>query len=123
MVAMGVELEADTRSEVQIYLEAKDWKSSINAPVPSIDSLQTYLRVLKLAPSAIGLEKTWTKGVPNSYRLAGAFLEQHTGYSFPLLDKLTHKRAIRALTTILRDNLDPENSEIGIANKCLAGLV
>ncbi|MEM7590363.1 MAG: hypothetical protein AAF383_02370 [Cyanobacteria bacterium P01_A01_bin.83] len=123
MDAVGVELETKTRSEVQIFLNAKDWKSSINASVPSIDNLQTYLRVLKLAPSAISLEKAWTKGVPNCYREAGVFLEQHTGYAFPLLGKLTHKRAIRALTTILRDNLDPQKSELGIANKCLAGLI
>ena len=123
MDAVGVELEAKTRSEVQIFLDAEDWKSSINALVPSTDNLQTYLRVLKLAPSAISLEKAWTKGVPRSYPEAGVFLEQHTGYAFPLLSKLTHKRAIRALSTILRDNLDLNKSELGIANKCLAGLV
>ncbi|MEM7760315.1 MAG: hypothetical protein AAF298_19625 [Cyanobacteria bacterium P01_A01_bin.40] len=123
MDAVGVELETKTRSEVQIFLDAKDWDSSNNISIPFTDNLQTYLRVLKLAPSAISLEKTWTKGVPNSYPEAGVFLEQHTGYSFPLLGELTHKRAIRAIATILRDNLDPEKSELGIANKCLAGLV
>ena len=123
MDAVGVELETKTLVEVQLFLDARDWKSSINMPKPAIDSLQTYLRVLKLAPSAISLEQAWTKGIPSCYPEAGVFLKQHTGYAFPLLGKLTHKRAIRALTTILRDNLDPKESELGIANKCLSGLI
>ena len=123
MDATRVELETETLSQVQMFLDAQDWRSSNNIQTPSTDNLQTYLRVFKLAPSAMSLEKTWTKGVPDRNPEAGAFLEQHTGYAFPLLGKLTHKRAIRALTTILRDNLDPKESELGIANKCLAGLV
>ena len=132
MDAMGVELEAETLSEVGIFLKSTVWKGDrdlqedidvSNVPIPPIDNFQTHLRVLKLLPSAISLEKAWTKGIPDRYPEAEAFLEQQTGYSFPLLGRLRHKRAIRALTTILRDNLDPANSELGIRNKCLAGLI
>ena len=132
MDAVGVELEAKTISEVWMFLGAENGNSNKNVlenldfsriQTPPVDNFQTYLRVLKLAPFALSLEKTWTKGVPNRYLEAGAFLEERTGYSFPLLERLTHKRAIRALTTILRDNLNPDKSELGIANKCLAGLV
>lgn len=134
MDAVGVDLEAKTLSEVGIFMGSKDtdWNHHKNlqqdldlsdVPTPSVDNFQTYLRILKLVPSALILEKTWTKGVPDRYSEAGAFLEQRTGYSFPLLGKLKHKRVIRALTTVLRDNLDLETTELGITNKCLAGLV
>ena len=132
MDAVGVDLEAKTLSEVEIFLRSTDWNDdkNIRADIdisnitsPPIDNFQTYLRVLKLVPSALSLEKTWTKGIPNRYPEAGKFLEQPTGYAFPLLGKLKHKRAIRALTTILRDNLEPKNSELGMTDKCLAGLV
>ena len=132
MDAVGVKLEANAICEIEIFLGTIGWNGEQNiqadlevssVSTPPIDNIQTYLRVLKFVPSAISLEKAWTKGVPSRYPEAGAFLEQHTGHAFPLLGKLTHKRAIRALTTILRDNLNPEKSELGIANKCLAGLI
>lgn len=104
MDAVGVDLEAKTLSEVNIFLESmgssgdKNIQSDIDissVPKPSVDNIKTYFRILKLVPSALSLEKTWTKGVSDRYFEAGAFLEQHTGYSFPLLGKLKHKRAVR----------------------------
>ncbi|MEO1004877.1 MAG: hypothetical protein AAFW67_03275, partial [Cyanobacteria bacterium J06638_38] len=132
MDAVGIDLETKAISEVEIFLGSIGWNSDrdIQADIevskistPSVDSFQTYWRVMKLVPSALRLEKTWTRGVPNRFAGVGEFLEQHTGHYFPLITKLKHKRAVRALTTILRDNLDPETSELGITNKCLAGLV
>ena len=133
MDAVGVELEAEVVSEAELFLKfsggydrqntQKDTDEIFDMLTSNIDSLKTYVRVLRLVPSALSLEKTWTRRVPDRYSEAKVFLEQHTGYSFPLLGKLKHKRAIRALTTILKDNLNPQNSELGITIKCLAGLV
>jgi hypothetical protein len=69
------------------------------------------------------MESRWTKGVPDRWPEVGTYLEARTGHGFPLLGKLRHKRAIRALATILRDNLDPATSVIGLQTKTLAGLV
>jgi hypothetical protein len=60
--------------------------------------------------------------MPNTWPAAGACLRDRTGYDFPILSKLTHRRAIRALATILRDNTDPNESRLGLRAKYLAGL-
>lgn len=133
MDAMGVELEAEAIADVSTLLTPTGWKpghhASIDVSLPSastlpeIDNLSTYFRVIQQLPSAIQIERRWTIDVPDRWPAAGDFLEKYTGYRFPLLGKLTHPRAIRALTTILRDNLDPTSSQIGLATKCLIGLV
>jgi len=133
MDAMGIELEAECIADVGEMLEATGWKpgkhggakGTIQAVLggPMIDNLGTYWRVICQAPSAISIENHWVKGVPDRWPEVGEFLLNHTGHNFPLLSKLSHKRAIRALVTILRDNLDPKTTEIGLTTKSLAGLV
>ncbi|NJM78228.1 MAG: hypothetical protein HC852_23690 [Acaryochloridaceae cyanobacterium RU_4_10] len=133
MDALGVELESKSINEVGALLTLTGWSPGQHAEVdvkipnesvlPKKDSLGTYFRVLQQVPSAIRLEQHWTTDVPNQWPEAGVFLEKHTGHSFPILSHLRHKRVIRALTTVLRDNLDSEQSEVGLTAKCLAGFV
>jgi hypothetical protein len=133
MDAMGVELEASAMADVSVLLTPTGWKPGHHAStdvalpsvatLPEIDNLGTYFRVIWQLPSAIQIERRWIADVPNRWPAAGDFLEKHTGYRFPLLGKLTHPRVIRALTAILRDNLDPTQTEIGLGTKCLIGLV
>ncbi len=132
MDAVGVELEVESVTEVGPLLTATGWspgkhsgeavisRESVSVP---IDSTATYFRVLRQLPSAIRLEQQWTAGVPDQWPEAGTFLEKQTGYPFPLLGKLRHKRVIRALATVLRDNLDAAQTKVGLAAKCLVAFV
>jgi hypothetical protein len=131
MDAVGVELEAQSIAEVGPLLAPTGWSPGKHgggevpgeAGTSPRDTLFTYLRAVRQVPSAIRMESRWTKGVPDRWPEVGTYLETRTGHSFPLLGKLRHKRAIRALATILRDNLDPASSVIGLQTKTLAGLV
>jgi len=87
------------------------------------DSLGTYLRVIRQAPAAIRKERQWTKGMSGRIAPALLTLETEVGHSFPILASLQHGKAVRAIATILRDNLDPDISELGLRAKCLVGLV
>jgi len=53
----------------------------------------------------------------------GTWLEERTGHDFPLLGKVDSKRAVKAITTVLRDNLNPVESPLGLPVKILCGLV
>lgn len=129
MNGMGVELESEAVTAVGALLKETGWSpglhyngqlSNIKSILPKSDNLFTYLRLIKQAPGAVALEKKWTYEVPGNNPTAGEFLEKHIGYSFPILKHITRKRVILALTTLLRDNLDKDNTEIGLTSKCLA---
>jgi hypothetical protein len=87
------------------------------------DSLGTYLKVMRQAPGAIRRERQWTRGMSSRIAPALLTLEADVGHSFPILASLQHSRAVRSIATVLRDNLDPERSELGMRAKCLVGLV
>lgn len=87
------------------------------------DSLGTYLKVIRQAPGAIRKERQWTKGMSSRIAPALLTLEADVGHSFPILASLRHSRGVRAIATVLRDNLDPELSVLGLRAKCLVGLV
>jgi hypothetical protein len=74
-------------------------------------------------PAALRLERSWTRGVPSRWPAAGRYLAAHTGHDFPLLAKVASPRAIRAIATVLRDNLMPSDSRLGLGVKMLCGLV
>ena len=88
-----------------------------------VDGLGTYMRMMRHGPGAKRIEKSWTKGVPKRISMVLTMLEESVGYSFPLLANLTHTKAVKALGAVLRDNLDPANSEVGLGAKALIGLV
>ena len=87
------------------------------------DSLGTYLKVIRQAPAALRMERQWTKGMSGRIAPALLTLEADVGHSFPILASLHHGRGVRAIATVLRDNLDPELSTLGLRAKCLVGLV
>lgn len=87
------------------------------------DSLGTYLRVIRQAPGAIRKERQWTKGMSSRIAPALLTLEADVGHSFPILASLQHSRAVRAIATVLRDNLDSDLTVLGLRAKCLVGLV
>ena len=128
MDALGVPLEESTASEVNGVIAPSGWtpgqhmkgKARSGDP-PAADSLVTRLSVIRYAPQALKLDKVWTKGVPDRWPAVGEFLRQRTGHSFPVLSRLRHRRAIRAIATMIKDNLG--ESVIGRDNKLAAGLI
>ena len=133
MDAMGIPLEEEALADTGKILDGTGWapgyhvegpyETPQNFVKPKTDNFGTYLRVLRQAPAAIKLENKWIRGVPKKYPEVGAYLEAQTGYSFPLLAHCQEGRVIRAIATVLRDNLDANTTKIGIDSKCLAGLV
>jgi alkylhydroperoxidase family enzyme len=153
MDAMGIPLEDEAVSDVQALLRPTGWKPgkhlwssevvdgqdedegqplSFDTPewaetdtsddIP-VDGLGTYLRVFRQAPGAVRLEKGWTRGVSGRIGPALLMLEDEVGYGFPMLGMIRSQKVIKAIATGLRDNLDADQSVIGIRTKLLAGLV
>lgn len=136
MDAVGIDLEKATVEEVSAVLASTGWTpgkhevSSLPPEDPSLaarpagrDTLATKLSLLRHVPAAVRLEQSWTRGVPSRWPEVGAWLKAATGHDFPLLAKVRSRRAIRAIATVLRDNLTASDSRLGLPVKALTGLV
>jgi hypothetical protein len=108
--ALGAELEVAAASEP-------------TGPSGWADTFAFKLSLLPFIPSALSADRRWTSGVPNAWPAVGKYLRVHTGFDFPLLARLQHKRAIRAVAVMLRDNLDAHTTVLGLPLKCAAGMV
>jgi alkylhydroperoxidase family enzyme len=132
MSTVGVELEQPVVAEVSETM-GPAWTpgkagAALDAgapakPPPPADGLRTKLRVVPLVPAVLRLDARWQKGVPSSWPAAGAFLRERTGHDFPVLSRLRHGRARRAIASMLRENLDAASSVVGLDTKVLAGAV
>ncbi len=132
MDAMGIELEQEAINDTAELLSRTGWKPGVHVKndyrvtAPGTlhpDTIFTYLRVIRHAPGAVLWERKWTKGVPASWQEAGVYLEKRTGYAFPVLQPVKEARVVRALTTVLRDNLDSQVTVSGLKVKMYAGYV
>ena len=128
MDALGVPLEAPTVGEVANVISSSGWTPGkhLDGVVPATDppqadSLATRLSLIRYAPRAISLDKAWTRGVPDRWPEVGQYLEQLTGHDFPVLSRLRHRRAVRAIATMIRDTLS--ETVIGRDEKLAAGLI
>jgi len=135
MDAMGIELEPEAIDDVAALIGPTGWTPGQHmwrtgraskhalARQPPVDSARTYGRVLRHGPAAARLEHRWTRNVPSRPDEANGYLRQRTGAELPVLAHLPSGHAVRAITTVLADNLDPAQSATGITIKGLAGLV
>ena len=136
MDATGVDLEPAAVNEVSALLLPTGWTSGKHRVAAEAsadpafqprrggrDTLATKLAFLRYVPAALRLEGSWTRGVPSRWPAVGTYLEAQTGHSFPLLAKLSSRRAVKAVATVLRDNLIAADSRLGLCVKLLAGLV
>ena len=128
MDALGVPLEEAVVSEVTGVIAPSGWAPGkhMKSPVlsgdpPGADSILSRLGVVRYAPQALKLDKQWTAGVPDRWPAVGEFLRQQTGHSFPVLSRLRHRRAVRAIATMIKDILG--ESVIGRDDKLAAGLI
>lgn len=87
------------------------------------DSVGTYLSVMRHAPSAFRKDRAWTKGMSARPGEVLLLLEDELGYGYSTLASLNHNRAIRAIATVIRDNMNPETTTLGVGQKCLIALV
>ncbi len=87
------------------------------------DNIGTYLKVIRQAPGALRRDKKWTKGMSARTGQALLQLEDEFGYAYSTLASLNHNRPVRAIATVVRDNLDPNTTTIGVGQKCLIALV
>lgn len=131
MDAMGIDLEDATVEEVTEHIGSDGWTPGQHRIVPTDrpapaargDSLAFKLGLVRFIPQALALDRRWTAGVPARWPAAGVYLRERTGHDFPVLGKLTHRRAIRAIATMVRDNCTPSDSRLGLAEKHRAGIV
>ena len=136
MDALGVDLEEASVREVSAILLPTGWTPgkhrvaaettadpALQARPGGPDTLATKLALLRHVPAALKLEGSWTRGVPSRWPAVGRFLAAQTGHDFPLLAKVASPRAIKAIATVLRDNLVPSDSRLGLRVKALCGLV
>ncbi len=128
MNALGVPLELPTVQEVNGVIAGSGWtpgdhlKEAFETTTPPRpDSWATKVGIIRYAPSAVSLDKQWTAGVPDTWPAVGAYLRERTGHDFPVLSHLRNKRAVRAIATMIRDNLG--ESVIGRERKLSAGLI
>jgi Carboxymuconolactone decarboxylase family len=134
MDPLGVPLEVPTAAEVHGVIARSGWVPGRHmkgtAPAgdpPPADTLGKRLSLIRYAPQALRLDRMWTAGVPDRWPAVGEFLRQTTGYSFPVLSRLRHRRPIRAIATMIKDNIgdrgESGESVIGRENKLAAGLI
>jgi alkylhydroperoxidase family enzyme len=136
MDAVGIDLEEASVREVSAILLPTGWTPgkhrvaaettadpAFQARPGGPDTLATKLALLRHVPAALRLERSWTRGVPSRWPAVGNYLRAHTGHDFPLLAKVASPRAVKAIATVLRDNLRPSDSRLGLGVKALCGLV
>ena len=130
--AIRVELEQPVVAETAATLGG-DWspgKAGVDLdpaqpqrPAPPADGLRIKLRLLPLLPAVVRLDRQWQRGTPSRRQDVATWLRQNTGHEFPALGALHSDRARRTIATMLRDNLDPSTTHVGIPVKVLAGAV
>jgi hypothetical protein len=128
MDALGVPLEPSTVAEVNAVLAPAGWTPGQHlagepptGEIAHADSLLKRASVVRYAPAAIRLDRAWTAGVPDRAPAVDEFLRGRIGGTFAVLGRLRHRRAVRAIATMLKDTLG--ESVIGLDAKLAAGAI
>ena len=130
--AMGTPLEAGMYGQVEPIIGSTGWTLGKH-PDDTVDGgggrgmlrsdgLGTKLAILPLLPQVIMRDIGWTRGTPASWPAVGSYLRDRAGYDFPMLAKLRHGRAIRAIAAAIGDNTRAAESRLGLSIKHRAGL-
>ena len=132
MDAIGVELEQSVVSEVRSTM-GPDWTpgkagteldaTAPERPAPAVDGLRNKLRLLPLMPAAIRFDRRWQRETPGGWPEVATFLSERAGHDFPVLEQLHSGRARRSIASMLRLNLDPACSVVGVELKVHVGAI
>jgi len=131
MDAMGFNLEEGVTEAVKEVASASGWTAGRHEVVSTGRERyaskgrpwRLWLSMVPYMPAAVRADSRWTKGVPSSAKQATPWLVDRTGYEFPMITAARQGRIIRTMSTMVRDNLDPEVSELGVPAKQLAGVI
>lgn len=134
MDALGVELEAAAVGDVSALISPTGWSvgqhdwadptlADATGGLPPVDSSSSLAKVIRNAPGAVRLERQWMDGMPKDGPSARKRLRETYNYDEELLTQMLHTKPRRALAAMLRHNLDPQQSVVGIGEKALASLV
>lgn len=128
MDALGIPLEAPLVAEVSDVITPSGWSAGkhlddavATTRPPHSDSWVARLGVVRHAPAAIILDKRWTRGMPDRWPAVGHYLRELTGHDFPVLARLRHRRAIRAIATAIRENF--VDGQLSLSAKKAAGRI
>lgn len=119
--ATGVELEPET-AEIELEVDLRDDPEQERKPSNRRDDRISAMRVARALPASRRLERDWLTGIPRTAPAAVQLLEETTGTTFDVLERLPHRRAMRSVAAVLRDNLRCGTTTIPVATKALAGL-
>jgi alkylhydroperoxidase family enzyme len=130
MDAMGISLEESMLAVAQHVIGPGGWSPGRHGVVAELDKTSVpeperftdLLGIVPRMPALIYHDARWSRRVPAKAAAARTYLSRRTGHDFPVLSRLTHARAIRALTTIIAANTDASTSELGLPAKYRAGL-
>ena len=130
MDALGVPLEDASVADSHAILTqsgmglGKHFTDRLPATVrPPIDNWRLYAKIAALAPGALRFDAKWLAGIPKADDMAAAYLQERTGIHFALIDRVPLVRPRRALTAMLRENLDPTQTELGLPSKAMLALL
>jgi alkylhydroperoxidase family enzyme len=146
MDAMGIPLESGAIDDVQDLIGVTGWhvghhvwenstaaehgqqrgggrSNGARAPgdhsnIP-IDSFGTYLRVLRLVPGALAIENGWMRRLKQQGPSLLALTTDSHEPVYAFLNNLGSRRAKRAITAAIAENLDGSSTRLGLDNKCL----
>ena len=126
MDALGVELEQGVVDEVADTMGG-DWSPgragadldpTIAPPArPHGDGWRIRLGLVPLLPGAIRFDRRVQRGMPSKAAAIAGVLRDTVGHDFPVLASARSDRARRAIASMLRENLDPTASVIGLEAK------
>ena len=133
MDAISVPLEVEAINDVAELIEPTGWDlgrsgwrngsvERATAKIP-VDSAGLYARMIRQGPKATLIERGWTKHLPASAPDLRRYLRETRNVDVPVLSRMRHGKPMRALGAMFDQNLDPATSEVGLADKALAGLV
>ncbi len=132
MDTVGVPLEPESIADSHAVMTPTGWSAKhhydCSAPLPTpveppTDGWRVYAELFRLAPQAKRADQRWQRGVPANYPAVEDYLFERIGVEEPVLPKMMHERPRRALATMLRDNLDPKTSLLGLWLKGCAAMV
>lgn len=127
MDAMGVDLEPESIADVSELIGPTGWSSGqhdwalpggvASTGIPKRDDLALYGQVIRNAPGAVRLERTWLAGIPSDQAEMRRHIDATFGIDEPGLTRVTRPKVARALAGMLAENLRADQSVIGLANK------